>query len=316
MSLELNRFFRNDGRIKEFFDYLQAERNASENTLVSYSIDIGQLVFFKWGVMKEPPFDWTSVTELDARNFLRELTKTGSSATSVRRKLSAARMFFRYLRKIDVIVDNPFSLLHGPRQEHHLPKVMTVDEISRFLARPLKDLKDGLVNEYSAWRDTAFFEFLYSTGCRISEAMAVKWGEIDFARGSVIVNGKGAKQRMVILGDKAIYALVKLRSAIHSRRSDLADDSSPVFLSDTLGPIYAELVQARMKRYLAEENLPTELTPHKLRHSFATHLLDAGADLRNVQEMLGHSKLSTTQVYTHVSVERLKDEFAKSHPRA
>ncbi len=143
----------------------------------------------------------------------------------------------------------------------------------------------------------------------------MKWGELDFARGSVIVTGKGSKSRLVILGSKALKALEDLRGEISVRRSDLAGPESDVFLSDRLQKISARFVERRMKRYLAEAGLPADITPHKLRHSFATHMLDAGADLRSVQEMLGHSSLSTTQIYTHVSVERLKDVYAKTHPR-
>ena len=144
----------------------------------------------------------------------------------------------------------------------------------------------------------------------------MKWGEIDFRRGSVIVTGKGSKDRLVILGQPAVRALQRLRDQLGTRRADLADDAADVFLSDRLAKISARFVERRMKRYLAEAGLPADLSPHKLRHSFATHLLDAGADLRSVQEMLGHASLSTTQIYTHVSVERLKDEYAKFHPRA
>ena len=226
------------------------------------------------------------------------------------------RTFFRFLQRERVLIDNPCSLLKGPRKAKTLPKVLSAGDVVRFLERPGKDLSDGTLDEYSAVRDSAIFEFLYSTGCRISEATAVKWGEIDFRRGTVIVTGKGSKDRLVVLGGPALSALNRLRSVVSSKRQDLADDSAYTFLSDRFRRISSRFVERRMKRYLAEADLPTDLSPHKLRHSFATHMLDAGADLRSVQEMLGHSSLSTTQIYTHVSVERLKDEYAKAHPRA
>ena len=316
MFPELNRDILSDDFVRRFESFLVAERNVSENTREGYMADLAQFVAFKWGTEGKPPFQWWNVGEQDARAFLRLHSKVGARATTIRRKLASVRTFYRYLRREGVVRANPFSPLHGPRQPKSLPKVMSVDEIKRFLSQPLKDLHDGLIEEYPAYRDTAIFEFLYSTGCRISEAVAVKWGEIDFVRGGVVVTGKGSKERLVILGKPCIVALKRLRDAISQRRSDLADDEAPVFLSDRLEPLTPRFVERRMKRYLAEAALSAELTPHKLRHSFATHLLDAGADLRSVQEMLGHASLSTTQIYTHVSIERLKDEFSKNHPRA
>lgn len=313
---ELNRALIGDDFARRFESYLVAERNVSENTREGYMADLAQFAAFKWGAEARPPFAWWTVAEQDARAYLRLHAKAGARATTVRRKLAAVRTFYRYLRREGAVKANPFSPLHGPRQPKSLPKVMSVEEAGRFLSQPLKDLKDGLSERYPAYRDSAIFEFLYSTGCRISEAVAVKWGELDFVRGGVVVTGKGAKERLVILGKPCIAALRRLHDAIASRRSDLADAESPVFLSDKLKPLSPRFVERRMKRYLAETGLSAELTPHKLRHSFATHLLDAGADLRSVQEMLGHASLSTTQIYTHVSVERLKDEFAKAHPRA
>lgn len=311
-----NPYTHSDPHVKGFEDYLMAERNASENTRLGYTRDLSQFVTFKWKNDAAPPFAWETVTETDARNFIRELTKEGEKPASLKRKIAAVRTFFRYLHKQNVVIDNPFSLLHGPRQAKTLPKIMSVKEIQAFLAQPLKDLNDGLIREYPAYRDAALFEFLYSTGCRIGEAVSIKWGELDMKRGTVVVMGKGAKERLVILGPKALEAIKVLRNAIRARRSDLSGPDAPVFLSDRMENLSPRFVELRMKRYLAEAGLSTELTPHKIRHSFATHLLDAGADLRSVQEMLGHATLSTTQIYTHVSVERLKDEYAKFHPRA
>lgn len=181
---------------------------------------------------------------------------------------------------------------------------------------PERDFAEGTLGEYPCLRDKAIFEALYSTGCRISEMIAAKWGEIDFDHGTLVVTGKGSKQRLVILGQPALEALRRLRKCVSETVPDRADDASAVFLSDRMSRLSSRFVERRMKRYLAEAGLPTDLTPHKLRHSFATHLLDAGADLRSVQEMLGHASLSTTQIYTHVSIEHLRSEYAKTHPRA
>ena len=296
--------------------YLLAERNASANTVENYAVDLMQLVVTTWGESAAPPYDWRGIGEAAARHYMASFVTARLSAASVRRKLAAARAFCRFLQREGELTDNPFSLLRGPRKARTLPKVLSVDDAARFLAQPARDFKEGTLSEYAALRDTAIFESLYSTGCRISEMIAVKWGEIDFYRGTLIVTGKGSKDRLVILGKPAIAALERLRRAVRAKDPTLADDASDVFLSDRLARISSRFVERRMKRYLAETGLPTDLTPHKLRHSFATHLLDAGADLRSVQEMLGHASLSTTQIYTHVSVERLKDEYAKAHPRA
>jgi len=305
-----------DELLRRFVRYLMAERNVSPHTLTSYSSDLVQLVSTKWGGEAAPPFDWKAYSEADARSFLLTFANDGSKASTIQRKLASARTFFRFLQREELVLDNPFTLLKGPRKARTLPRVLSVDDVARFLARPQRDFAEGLLDEMSCLRDTAMFEALYSTGCRISEMTAVDWGEIDFVRGTVIVEGKGSKERLVILGRPALDALRRLREKMASVDPALVHDAAAVFVSDRRRRILPRFVERRMKRYLAEANLPLDLSPHKLRHSFATHLLDAGADLRSVQEMLGHASLSTTQIYTHVSVERLRDEYAKAHPRA
>ena len=316
MPLRPNRFAAEDPRIRRFAAYLAAERGASPHTSEGYAADLGQLVASKWGENAEPPFDWASLSEQDARRFVISFASEGAAAATVRRKLASARAFFRHLQREGVVRDNPFSLLHGPRMEKRLPKTLSVADIDRFLARPRADYEAGLIGEYSCARDAALFEVLYSTVCRISEVVSIAWEIVDFSRGCMIVTGKGSKDRLVIVGSRALAALEELRSVAERRFSRPVLPSEPVFLSDRQEPVSPRFAERRMKRYLAEAGLPTDLSPHKLRHSFATHLLDAGADLRSVQEMLGHASISTTQIYTHVSVERLKDIYASSHPRA
>ncbi|MBQ6136412.1 MAG: tyrosine recombinase [Kiritimatiellae bacterium] len=305
-----------DPLVAGFLRYLMAERNASANTVSGYLMDLAQFAWSRWGAAARPPFAWSAVGDGDARSYLSALARGSAAATTVRRKLSALRAFYRYLQREGAVRDNPFSALKGPRRAKTLPKVLSVDDVDRLLARPAADLLAGAVGAYPARRDAAVLEFLYSTGCRISEAISVKWGEVDFSRGTVVVTGKGSKDRLVILGGRALKAIAEMKEALPRERPELSAGSADMFLSDRFGPLTARFVERRMKRYLAEAGLPTDLSPHKLRHSFATHLLDAGADLRSVQEMLGHSSLSTTQIYTHVSVERLKDEYLASHPRA
>jgi len=299
-----------DPCVQRFKASLLAERGVSQNTWEGYFSDLAQFASFAWGHDAAPPFAWGETGDAAARAFLSSFGSTGARATTVRRKLAALRSFYRHLQKEGTVADNPFSSLRGPRKAKTLPKVLSVGDVESFLAQPGKDYAAGRLGEREFLRDSALFETLYSTGCRIGEVVPLKWSDIDFARGTAIVTGKGSKDRLVILGPKALDALRALRGA------SAADADGAVFASTAGKPASTRLVERRMKRYLAEVGLPADLTPHKLRHSFATHLLDAGADLRSVQEMLGHSSLSTTQVYTHVSVERLKDAYFSSHPRA
>ena len=305
-----------DAASEKFALYLAAERNLSGHTLDGYMLDLKQFANFCWPNVVEGARAWGAAGQGEARHFLSELTKNGAGATTVRRKLAALRTFYRYLQREGEVVDNPFSMLKGPRKVKTLPKVLSIGDIQKFLDAPLKKFSDGRLGEFAALRDTAVFEFLYSTGCRISEAISVKWGDIDFSRGTLIVTGKGSKDRLVILGSKALAALLRLKDHLSAAGGALVPGDSHVFLSDRLEKASARFIERRVKTYLREAGLPEDLSPHKLRHSFATHLLDAGADLRSVQEMLGHASLSTTQIYTHVSVERLKDEYAKAHPRS
>ena len=316
MPISPNRRAGGDPELNRFRRYLMAERNASAHTLDGYAADLAQFVASKWGTEAEPPFPWKDLDEDDARRFVLMFTKDGAMAATVQRKMAAARTFCRFLQREEILIDNPFSLLKGPRKAKTLPKVLSVEDIRRFLARPERDFREGTISEYAFLQDRAMFEALYSTGCRISEMTAVRWGEIDFDRGTLIVTGKGSKERLVILGGPALAALRELRAKTAEINPAFAEDGADVFRSNRMIRASSRFVERRMKRYLAEAGLPTDLTPHKLRHSFATHLLDAGADLRSVQEMLGHASLSTTQVYTHVSIERLRDEYAKAHPRA
>ena len=272
----------------------------------------------------QPPFAWERVTPEDARAFLMLFAQGGAKASTTRRKLASMRAFYRWLAREGVVAANPFASLHGPRMAKALPKVLSVEEADRFLAAPVNELarlKKGKApvsreEVFACLRDAAFFEALYSTGCRISEMLALAWRDIDFANGSVVVTGKGAKQRLCILGSRALEALRRLRRAADAFVPGGGGAESPVFIATGGARQSPRDVERRMKKWLAMAGLPIDLSPHKLRHSFATHLLDAGADLRSVQEMLGHSSLATTQIYTHVSIEHLKDVYAKAHPRA
>ena len=304
-----------DPCVKGFETYLLAERNAAMHTVEAYLSDIAQFASFMWKDAA-PPYPWKDVRDSDARMFISGLSKDGAQATTIRRKLASIRTYFRHLQRSEVIIDNPLSLMHGPKSAKKVPRTLSANDVALFLAQPRKDFKAKTLDRFAYLRDTAIFEFLYSTGCRISEAISVTWGMIGWRDGKVIVTGKGRKDRLVILGSKALDSLSRLRDDMESRDPAFVDDSAYVFLSDRREKISARFVERRMKRYLVEAGLSDDLSPHKLRHSFATHLLDAGADLRSVQEMLGHASLSTTQIYTHVSIGRLQDAYMSSHPRA
>ena len=312
-----------DPAVKSFRSYLLAERNASPLTEQGYAQDLAQFAAFRWGEEARVPFEWMRVSSEDARAFLMAFAKDGASPGTTRRKLASLRTFFRFLVREGLMLDNPFAGLRGPKLAKPLPKVFTVEEARRFLEAPVRELEelhrlgtDTPQQVYAHLRDAAFFEALYSTGCRISEMVPLDWGQIDFGTGGVIVMGKGAKQRLCILGSHALHALRALRAQAAEMWPDGDSDATRIFLNERGLPFRPRDAQRRMKHWLTVAGLPEDLTPHKLRHSFATHLLDAGADLRSVQEMLGHASLSSTQIYTHVSVERLKDEYAKAHPRA
>ncbi len=308
-----------------FVSFLLSERNSSQHTADGYLQDIAQFAHFRWGGDTEPPFPWEKVTQEDARSFLMHFSKSGAMATTTRRKLASLRTFYRWLSREGVVSENPFSALRGPRLAKSLPKVLSVEEVKRFLAAPLREIEElrrkgdspsRMADIFACIRDAALYESLYSTGCRIAEMLMLTWGELDFAKGTVIVTGKGSKQRLCILGSRALEALRRLRSATDAFIPGGGDGECPVFQNGNGNRLPSREAERRMKKWLAAADLPSDITPHKLRHSFATHLLDAGADLRSVQEMLGHSSLATTQIYTHVSIERLKDEYAKAHPRA
>ena len=303
--------------LERFGTYLSAERNVSEHTLEGYLADITQFGAEKLaddsGAVDEAA--WVSADRAKVRDYFAALSMRGVSPATVRRKLSALRTYYRFLMREVLVTDNPVAGLRGPKLPKRLPKVLSPTELDEFLSRPMKAFAEGRLSRFAAVRDRAIFEFLYSTGCRISEATELRWGAVDLKRGSANVVGKGRKERLVILGSQARAALSELYGLLETEDERLTDGGAPVFPADDFRPVIPRFVQRRMKQYLAEAGLPLDITPHKLRHSFATHLLDAGADLRSVQEMLGHTSLSTTQIYTHVSVERLKEAVADAHPR-
>ena len=306
-----------------FIRHIRNEKNYSEHTVDAY---FSSIVEFAEKVRQaDISFDdWSSVDREQARHFIGILYDAGNSKRSIMRKLSGLRSFFRFLILIGEISVNPFDNLPAMKADKLLPKVMSVNQIELLLKGVstywAEQLAGGTAKSeegaaFSCARDKALIEVIYSGGLRISEAVGLLLADTDISSGVVKVRGKGKKERLAVLGTpskKALREYLALRNAAGGLRTP----NAPVFLNQQGTGITARSFQRNLKSYLLQAGLPPDFTPHKLRHSFATHMLDAGADLRTIQEMLGHENLSTTQVYTHVSAERMKKIYLKTHPLA
>jgi len=310
-------------QLEKFFHYLAVEKQASNHTINSYKLDLQQ--FISLMANNDQEFDdWARFTRDDARSYLQELHKMELSKNSIARKLASLRSFYKFMLLEGTVNDNPFTRLPAQGRERKLPQVMSLNAIEQLISAVreyhLDQVRRGLAkNEnlaaFAAARDQALIEVIYSGGMRISEAVGMNFKDLDLIGGTVKVHGKGKKERMCVLGRPARTALRQYLS-LRKTRTGVDAANSPVFINRNGGRLTARSFQRNLKDYLAAAGLPPDFTPHKLRHSFATHLLDAGADLRSVQEMLGHSDLGTTQIYTHVTTERLKEAYRKAHPRA
>ncbi len=309
--------------IDGFLQYLRVERNASPHTMAAYRRDIEE--FVRRIFPDQPAFDaWAQIDDDQARAFVMALHTAGDSKRSMQRKLSAMRSFFRYMIREGVVGVNVFAGLASIKSDHPLPRVMSIRQIESLIAavgrywRSMVETgcaKTESGADFACARDTALIEVIYSGGLRISEAVGLNYGDLDLGGGVIRVRGKGKKERLAALGRPAAAAMrqyLKLRRETGAARHS----ASPIFLNRFGERLTPRSFQRNLKDYLAEAGLPPDFTPHKLRHSFATHLLDAGADLRSVQEMLGHENLSTTQIYTHVSAEHMKRVYQTAHPRA
>ena len=316
----------NDPCIEHFVNYLEGEKNASDHTIQNYLLDIRQFCEITWGENAQPPYPWSRTDRFSARKFLVFFQKLEMAPTTTARKLSALRSFYKFLLREEYVEQNPFSGLSLPKKGDYLPQILSVAEVGKLLDAPAEyeqqqNTVDPLLKmwrEYRVARDSAILEMLYSTGMRINELAKLPETQIDLLAGVARVRGKGKKERLCPLGAPAIRALQKnleLRENVWLI-SGKREARSPVFLNKNGGAITARSIERMMKKYVLFCGLNAELTPHSLRHSFATHLLDAGADLRSVQELLGHASLSTTQIYTHVSIERIKEVYHRAHPRA
>ena len=340
-----------DPSVAGFLAYLETERNASEHTRAAYLGDITEFCREAWPG-QTPPYPWKRPDRFAARRFLASFQKRGQAASSARRRMSAMRSFYRFLIREGVVKENPFTGLSMPKMGRRLPKVLTVEQMLALLEAP-RAMHDAAASaaakrparataiaaastpeaeaaaarraafaEYAAVRDTAILELMYSTGMRIAELCGLSEQRLDLVGGVALVRGKGRKERMCPIGGPAVVAMRRaldaragIRPHLPPPKGGARGSPSPLFLNKLGGALTPRSVERSFKRWLAWAGLDSRLTPHAIRHSFATHMLDAGADLRSVQELLGHASLSTTQIYTHVSVERLKQEYRKAHPR-
>jgi integrase/recombinase XerC len=291
--------------VERFLTRLGATRGASAHTLRAYRGDLGELCAHLAAHGIE---DASGVAPRALRGWLAELDERGLARGSVQRKLSAARSFFRHLLEQGAIEVHPATGLRRRRGSRRLPGALTRAEIERLLEAPDSDTPLGR-------RDRALLEFTYSAGTRAAETVGLDRDDLDFAGGVARVRGKGRKERLVALGSHAARALqTYLGDPARPRASERA--ARAVFLNARGGRLTTRSLGRAVEAALLRAGLSRRATPHTLRHSFATHLLDAGADLRSVQELLGHANVATTQIYTHVSIERLREVYERAHPRA
>lgn len=295
-----------------FENHLARERRYSAYTIRNYRQAFEDL--HRW--MASPEVNlWSAgpgaLGSREMRDFVIEAQRRFDRRT-LHNHASGLRAFFRYWMRHGRLTRDPLLGVPLPRLERRLPRFLTEEQIKRLLTAPQRLLEEGAIDAHTAWRDRLAMELLYGGGLRVSELVALNHGAVDVESGVARVMGKGRKERLCPLGRIATAVLVKFRDEFAPPRGA----SSAVLVNPNGTRMTVDAVQKMLKRHLAAAGLPLDMTPHKLRHSYATHLLNAGADLRLVQELLGHAQLATTQVYTHVSVARLKEIHARAHPRA
>ncbi len=295
-----------------FLTYLRAERNCSHHTIASYALDLRQFSQFLAKHFSDSEFSLEKIDRETIRLFLHDLVEEDFSRRSIARKLACVKSFFKYLHRRHALKTNPASNVQSPKVGKSLPTVLDEATMAALMNQPDVSNAEGV-------RDAAVLEMFYGTGVRLSELIHLDWADVNFTDSTIKVTGKGSKQRIVPLGRKAQRALQKYAAV----RYDLLvkpygdeTDGNGVFITKRGKRMSPKGVNVLMNRYIGKVSEVKKKSPHVLRHSFATHLLDRGADLRAVKELLGHESLSTTQIYTHVSVDRLKKIYAQAHPKA
>src|SRR6266513_2762078 len=291
-----------DPLVEEFLGYLADERNASPRTLKAYRQALT-------GFRVEKKTSWKKCRPDDFRDYLFGLMKREQARSYIRLQFSALRSLYGFLASRKQLKRDPVRELQLPKIDKKLPLVLTRQQIDELLTAPLKIKKNRAAPSWMPQRDVAIMELFYSSGLRLSELASLDVAEVDLYTESVRVFGKGRKERVCPVGLPALEAISRYRAAANVH-------SGPLFINKARRRISPRSIWLVLKRYVRLTSIPISMSPHKLRHSFATHMLDRGADLRSVQALLGHSSLSTTQIYTHVTVERLKKAYADAHPRA
>ncbi|MDQ3313113.1 MAG: tyrosine recombinase XerC [Verrucomicrobiota bacterium] len=292
-----------DPLAQEFLRYLEVERNSSPRTIAAYRQALR--AFRAEG--KES--SWNNYVADDFRDYLFAAMKKKRARSYIRLQFSAFRTFYRFLIERKGLARDPVRELELPKTEKKLPLVLTRQQIDELLSAPLRVSKEKAAPKWMPLRDAAIMEIFYSSGLRLSELASLNVADLDIYTESVRVLGKGRKERVCPVGAPALEIVSRYRAAANVH-------SGPLFISKLRERISPRSIWLILKRYLRHTSIPVTISPHKLRHSFATHLLDRGADLRSVQALLGHASLSTTQIYTHVTVERLKRAYNDAHPRA
>jgi integrase/recombinase XerC len=295
--------------LAEFLTHLGLEKNASDKTVKSYREDLTQALAFARDHLKKKhvdPADWT--TRL-LRAFVAWLHEQKYAKTTIARRLAAVRSFGKYLCRMGVLAQNPAQGLRAPRQEKRLPHFLTLADIQKLLAAPPEA-------DWAGRRDRAMLETLYASGIRVSELVGLDVAAIDLNDGVITVRGKGKKERLALLGPDAVRAVARWFDDRAALLKETAKDTPAAFLNNRGGRLTTRSVGRLLAKHLKTAGLDPRTSPHTLRHSFATHMLDAGADIRGVQELLGHKSLATTQVYTHVTTQRLQKSYQKAHPRS
>jgi len=295
----MQKIIQEDSNLRSFFDYLYIEKGLSQNTVQAYETDI--LSFLNW-LTKTPNINYLNLKEDNINKYIAYLFKSKLKSSSVNRKISSLKSLYLYLIKKNILKNSPISEVITPKKEKYLPSSMSEDEVDRLLKSP--DTSNKIEK-----RDKAMIEMLYATGMRISELVNLKLTDVDLQRCVAKVFGKGKKERLIPFGEAALEAL---SDYISDRDKSV---SKEIFLSNRGKKLSRVAFWQRIKIYLLRENLKNSISPHTLRHAFATHLLNRGADLRSVQLLLGHSDLSTTQIYTHIAKQRLSEVLKKHHPR-
>jgi integrase/recombinase XerC len=295
--------------LADYLRHLALEKNSSAHTIKSYREDLTQaLEFFRTRSGGQAPRPEQLTTRL-LRAHLAWLNEQGYARSTIARRLAAVRSWCRFLCRQGVLRNNPAAGLRGPRQDKKLPHFVQRDDMARLLETPPADTPLGL-------RDRAILETIYSAGLRVSELTALNVEDVDLDSGMATVRGKGKRERLALLGPQAVAAVQTWLPSRGSLAGGRAKNLPALFVNKNGTRLSARSVGRLLEKYLAAAGLDPRTSPHTLRHSFATHMLDAGADIRSVQELLGHRSLATTQIYTHVTTQRLRDSYDQAHPRA